>query len=267
VRPPRISSAARGRCGRLGVLALAIGSALCVGVVPARAAVLWSGNFDTGDFSQWDRLQAEPGDASIVGLPHDGLALAAKFVVNPGDNPINSKGERTEVVASQSQTGGYQGSAAWYGWSTFFPPELNAPTGSWNIFTQWHQTLSDGCPPNIAFQIDNSAIPTKIKFRVRGGTQSGCTPSSDMIWRPATLGLGTWLDFVLHVKWSSNASGGFVELFIDGTKVIPKTYLATLYVGQGCYLKQGFYRAPSSLISTIFDSGMRRGQSYADVAP
>jgi hypothetical protein len=230
--------------------------------------VYWSGDFQTGNLRQWDRLQALPGDARVVPTPapHDGRRFAARFTVRSGDNPIHSTGERAEAVASVEQTGSKPETSAWYGWSTYFPPDFQAPPESWNIFTQWHGVLSDGCPPNLAFEANAFSGSWRISFRARGGRLQECTPSSDEKWDVASLQLGRWYDFVLHVRWSSNPHLGFVALWVDGRQVVPQTALATLYVGERSYLKQGFYRAPSPLTSIVYHAGMRRGSSYASVA-
>lgn len=263
-------------------IAIAISSSLgCAGtaahtassthvVVQSRSAgdVLWSGDFQTGNLRQWNRLQVVPGDARVVPtpVPHDGRRFAALFTVRPGDNPIHSTGERAEAVASVGQTGSRPGTSAWYGWSTYFPPDFKAPPESWNIFTQWHGTLSDGCPPNLAFEANAFSGSWRISFRARGGRLQECVPPSDRKWDVADLEFGHWYDFVLHVGWSSNADVGFVALWVNGHQVVPQTKLATLYVGERSYLKQGFYRAPSSLTSIVYQAGMRRGSSYASVA-
>jgi polysaccharide lyase-like protein len=243
-------------------------SSRVVGQGASASRVLWSGDFQTGTLGQWNRLQTVPGDIQVVPTPtpHDGRRFAALFTVHPGDNPIHSTGERAEAVASVGQTGSRPNTSAWYGWSTYFPPDFQAPPESWNIFTQWHGTLSDGCPPNLAFEANAFSGSWRISFRARGGRLQECTPPSDEKWNVANLEFGHWYDFVLHVGWSSNPEVGFVALWVNGHQVVPKTTLATLYVGEHSYLKQGFYRAPSSLTSTIYQAGMRRGTSYASVA-
>ena len=105
-----------------------------------------------------------------------------------------------------------------------------------------------------------------ISLTARGGRLIGCMPPSQRRWTVATLQLGQWYDFVLHVRWSSNPHRGYVSLWLNGRQVIGQTTLATLYVGERAYLKQGFYRAPSSLTTTIYHAGMRRGSSRASVS-
>jgi hypothetical protein len=76
------------------------------------------------------------------------------------------------------------------------------------------------------------------------------------LWTKAHITRGVWHDFALHVKWSSNPSVGFVELWYDGEKVVPKTYADTLFPGETNYLKQGLYRdAATQPTQVIFHDG------------
>jgi polysaccharide lyase-like protein len=265
----------RDRLWHVGVAVLAVGlvaSALAAEALasPARqSSLLWSGDYQTGNFKQWFRLQAVAGGATIVTSPAHDARYTARFRVRPGDNPIHSSGERAEARASQEQTGGHAGKEYWYAWSTLFPADAGLPPSaeSWNIFTQWHQTERDGCPPNIAFQADTSHSPPAIKLRVRGGGLHDCRVKYDVVRRPAPLQLDRWYDFVVHIKWSSKPSVGFIETWIDGVKVLSKTRTATLYSGHGAYLKQGFYRAVSPLTTTVYHVGTRAAGSYRAIAP
>jgi polysaccharide lyase-like protein len=220
------------------------------------AVILKRLNYETGNFSQWAFVQAMPGGASIIKSPVRQGRYAARFVVGPGDDPINATGERSEVYVA---TGEKEGTESWWAWSTYFPagfhPNIN---GSMNIFTQWHHT-GTRCPPPVTFEVDNTRSPAKLKLRAWGGRlPTSCEPPSKRAWDFATLRRGRWYNFVFHVKWSSNRSIGFVKVWVNGRVRVPKIHTATLYEGQGVYLKQGFYRAPSSLTTTIIHDGMRR---------
>jgi hypothetical protein len=234
--------------------------------------VLWNGDFQTGDFSQWRGIvEASPGRVSITSSPsRPGYEDTARFVVEAGDHTNSPRSERAEVRSSQEQAGGYEGVETWSGWSTFFPVDLNPPIGKTSIFTQWHQTqaaASEKCPPNIAFKVDARNSPYSIVMAVRGGSRSRCEPGSNLSWVLGPLTLDTWHDFVLHVRWSSARTVGFVKAWMDGGVVVPRTSIATLYKGQGVYMRQGFYRPTYSLTSTIFDTATKRGDSYDAVAP
>lgn len=241
-------------------------------LAPARAGSAgtgWQGNYDTCDFSQWLAVEALPGDAVIVPDLHEG-PCGAQFTVNPGDNPIASSGERAEVYTS---TGEGEGTESWWAWSVMFPNGFNAyaPSQKWNIFTQWHNT-GTACSPSNSFYVDThgSSSPADWTIGLRGWggplDTTNCTNPYRRDFVLAPFERNTWYDIVFHVKWSSDPSVGFYEVWIDGRLALPKTYVANLYTGQGVYLKQGFYRDAAPVSTTLFEDGMVRGDSYDAVS-
>jgi len=244
---------------------------LLVGLSPAAAtrAPVWRAGFERGDFSEWQKREALPGDVAVVRTPVRDGRFASRFSVGPGDVPGTS-GERAELSLDNAVTGATDGQERWYSWSTYFPRDFApVPDSTWNIFTQFHETAPDGCHPNVAFQVNTKGATPMIRINVRGGRRDAatCEPASQRAWDAVPLRLGQWSDFVFHVLWSASGTRGFVELWIDGAQVVPKTRLATLYPGQGAYLKQGFYRAPTQTISTVYHDAMRVGITRTDVAP
>jgi polysaccharide lyase-like protein len=130
--------------------------------------------------------------------------------------------------------------------------------GAWNIFTQFHNTGTTG-QANVHFAIVDRKT---VGLRVDGGNVRNPREKSFALARFAP---GRWYDFVFHVKWSSNPKVGFVEVWVNRAKVLKKKTLATLYAGQGVYLKQGFYRAAYGGTTVVYHDGMRRGSSYTEV--
>ena len=59
---------------------------------------------------------------------------------------------------------------------------------------------------------------------------------------------GEWVDYVLHVKFSRNATVGFVEAWENGLQTVPRTARANMVDSEN-YLKQGIYRP--SLSTTV----------------
>ncbi len=112
-------------------------------------------------------------------------------------------------------------------------------------------------PPSIALQVNTKKIPAMLRLQVRGGGLGlDCTPQQSRSWDFAPLTRGRWQDLELRVSWSDAIDGGSVELKLDGATIVARTALATLYSGQRAYLKQGFYRAPSSFTSTVWHSAV-----------
>ena len=112
------------------------------------------------------------------------------------------------------------------------------------------------------FKINAMAAQPSLFLAVYGGDPNNPSSSGFTL---APLVRNTWDDFVFHVKWATDSTG-FVEVWLNGQLVVPKTYLPTIYSGQNVYLKQGFYRPSYSLPTVLYEDGMRRGTSYADVA-
>jgi hypothetical protein len=228
-----------------------------------RVSAPWRGDFETGNLSQWDwGLQAmEPSRATIVTAPHREGTYAARFEVRPGDNVSSTTGgERTELLISSPTTEAYEGQEQFWAWSTYFPSDFDAPRGSWNVFTQFHHAGISG-QSNIHFAVREPR--SRIELRVMGGDFEAPARKDFVL---ALLTKGRWYDFVFHVKWSSHRSVGFVEVWVNRQRVVPKTSTPTLYEGQSVYLKQGYYRAPYGGTSVVYHDGMRRGSTFAEVA-
>lgn len=222
-------------------------------VVPvARANVIWRGDFSTGDLSQWPkretvdaatRLQVVPG-------PVEGEGPALQVSVRQGDNPIHASGNRNELVYAGDRI--EEGSERYYHWRTLWPADY-AAQDVWQIFTQWHHFTGGGSPP-MAFLVWGE--------EVRLGIQTG-----EVLWS-TPLERGRWHDFVFHVGWSSDPGRGYVELWYDGRIAMPRSPRATMFPGQGVYLKQGLYRSSRvQADQVLFHRGMTVGTTLDDVWP
>src|SRR5690606_13678129 len=126
-------------------------------------------------------------------------------------------------------------------------------TWHWGVVFNFHQTGSTG---QANFQL--MSLPTGMVFQVAGGPKvvtRGGDPGSHI----APIGpivKNTWYDFVYNVRWSSG-SDGYIKGWVNG--VLKLNYKgATLYSGQGCYLKLANY--PSAIgkpVSVIHDRILR----------
>jgi hypothetical protein len=229
----------------------------------ARASSGWVGDYETGDFAQWGiyHVQANPGDAAIVTSPVRKGHYAARFAVDPGDNPINSSGERAQIYANQAVTEGYEGREQWWAWSSMLAPGSVLAHGKWNNLTAWHHT-GPTCSAPLHFALDDRR---NLRLDARGGqlNETTCSSRYQRTWRLGRISTGRWYDFVFHVKWSPDPAIGFVEVYLNGKLVLPRRHAATLYTGLGVYLKQGFHRAATTSGSTIvYNDCTRRATSY-----
>ncbi|HEX8434446.1 heparin lyase I family protein [Archangium sp.] len=220
------------------------------GGTPTGTGVVWRGDFETGDRTQWSSTQMVNADRlQVVPSPAREGRYAIKVTVKQGDNPISASGNRNELVKMTNET---EGNEYYYRWSTMFASDFPSAK-TWQIFAQWHHTGSNGSPP-VEFYVNGETL----YFRVQGTT---------VLWT-APLVRGQWQDFIFHVKWSASASNGFVELYHNGKLVIPKRAAATMYSGQRNYLKVGLYRNSTvAPIGIVYHDGWVQGRTLQDVLP
>jgi Polysaccharide lyase len=265
--------------------ALVVSLAVLVGTFVACGAATGSvtphcrpfgGGYETRDFSQWwlhqwsinpDSTQqynirnVGNSTAKIVTRPVAQGRYAGRFQVFPttGTNP----NDRAEVVASQATSGGYPGQTWWYGWSTYFPgppQDWWDRGGDWNNITQFSST--DNVPSQMAIGIDASHRRSSLIY------------AEGMPFRRkrilATLRYNHWYKFLVHARWSIG-SDGFVEMWLDGKRVVPRVYGATLrkqnspatsdFTSPGMYVSQGIYRHAYRSTNTVIHDGFCRASS------
>ncbi|HEX8822839.1 MAG TPA: heparin lyase I family protein [Archangium sp.] len=212
--------------------------------------VVWRGDFETGDRSQWSSTQMVSSDRlQVVPSPAREGRYAIKVTVKQGDNPISASGNRNELVR---MTGEKAGDEFFYRWSTMFASDFPSAK-TWQIFTQWHHSGCCGSPP--------------MEFYVNGETLYLRANGSTVVWS-APLVRGQWQDFIFHVKWSPDAKVGFVELYHNGQLVLPKRYIATMYSGTTNYLKLGLYRNSTvAPVGIVYHDGFIQGRTLQDVRP
>lgn len=222
--------------------------ALCLAFAhSAQAKVIWRGDFESGDISQWTKAQWMGGDRlKVVSDPVVEGRHALKVTVKQGDDPIGASGNRNELVYTADRPAEEE---RVYRWHTLWPSTYESPD-TWQLFTQWHHDGNGGSPP-----VEFFARGEKIFLRVDGKD----------VWT-APLERARWHEFVFHIRWSADAKKGFVSLYYDGELVLPRTPARTLFPGQSVYLKQGLYRHASvAQPQTIFHDGMTIATALEDV--
>ncbi|WNG30352.1 carbohydrate-binding protein [Cystobacter fuscus] len=214
------------------------------------AGVVWRGDFETGGITQYTRAQRVSADRlQIVQSPAFQGRYALKATVRQGDDPIDSSGNRNELVYMGQEK---EGSEYYYRWQVMFPTDYPS-VDAWQVFTQWHHSGCCGSPP--------------VEFFVKGEEMRLTLADSATPWK-TKLVRGVWQDFIFHVKWSSDASVGFVELWLNGQRVLSKYKYATLYEGDGVYLKLGLYRSDTvKPVGVVYHDGYTQATQLADVLP
>jgi uncharacterized protein (TIGR03382 family) len=173
---------------------------------------------------------------------------ALKATVKQGDDPINASGNRNELVYVSYET---VGSEYYYRWKVMFPADYPS-VRAWQLFTQWHHDGCCGSPP-VEFYVYGE----EIRLRVNGAD----------VWT-APLVRGVWHELTFHVKWSSDPSVGFAELWHNRERAMPKRNLATMYAGMKNYLKLGLYRNDTiTPVGVVYHDGFIQATQLADVLP
>jgi hypothetical protein len=234
-------------------LAAATAAALCLLLAArARASVLWRGDFESKDLSQWSSVDGVTSHLTIVSSPVRQGASALRVELHTSD--FASNGNRDELVRNVAET---EGMDRYYAWSTMFDASYPIEN-TWQVFTQWHHSGCCGSPP-LEFDVHGQTLALSRNPPNNTGTVA--------LWT-TPLVRGVWHDFVMHVVWSSNPDLGFIELWYDGQKVIDGKAVQTLFPGMVNYLKQGLYRDSSiSAVGIVYHDGMTMGTTLADVAP
>ncbi|MGZ3459556.1 MAG: heparin lyase I family protein [Archangium sp.] len=214
------------------------------------AGIVWKGDFETGDLSQYSGVQRVSADRlQVVQAPVLQGRYALKATVVQGDDPINGSGNRNELVYEGHEQ---EGSEYYYRWQVMFAPDFPS-VKTWQDFTQWHHDGCCGSPP--------------VEFFVYGEEIRFTLTDSETPWR-TTLERGVWQDFILHVKWSPDPAVGFVELWHNGQLVLSRYAHATMYPGYGVYLKLGLYRSDTvQPVGVVYHDGFTQATRLEDVLP
>jgi len=145
------------------------------------------------------------------------------------------------------------GSETWTSISVYLDPAFPAYS-LWSIVTQWKEPFAGSPPSSIGLQNE--------QFNIRGVISE--TPRKLLPLVP--IARGRWIDFVIHHKWSPDPAVGFVEGFVDGQLVLPKTYLKTMENNNPLFLAVGQYRdRANSGTAVLYVDEVRVGTTRASV--
>jgi Polysaccharide lyase len=273
----------------------------CQSASPAISSAprLFTGDFCTGDFSQWPQIANKDwtGDASAyihqtypaqVIREDKGCGYAARFEVRTGDIPAFGGGERSEVFApTEAGVHAADGETVWYAFSIKFDesfPSDHASLG-WGTVIQWHDSTDPA-----------SVWPPVVEM---GWAASGYGPGekTDGLWwlsqspqstpgvydfpvggqRILTLPLdrGEWHDFKMQMKVSADPAEGFIRLWHNG---VAQTFSgvrggSTTFTGAtmvptapGVKVQLGYYRQNGIVpTGTVYHAGFRMADSEASL--
>ncbi len=262
----------------VGVTAVVTAVVIAVPATPDAVAAdrLFTGDYSTGDFSQWPdigtKFWTDPanGDlkstegyqptypATIVDDPVKGKV--ARYEVRSGDGTDGK--EASQVTATSAQTGGTEGQIRWYAFSTKFDPTfpMNHASLGWGLTNQWHEGADMGGSPPFGMYVDqlNGNWSLTIQKQSAPAVYLDVFP----IWN-TPLNNGNWHDIKMEVMFSTSDATGWIRLwhngvrqkFLDGTDTF---HVRTLIPGTtSVYYKEGYYREQMAPTGIVYQSGFR----------
>lgn len=203
--------------------------------------VLWIGDAETGDLSQfedtpWNTVEAEaPTVVEDPAFVRDGR-FAIRTAI-PGAADID-EGTRSEVVPDLGNI--RPGDDMWFAFSTLlgdgFPVDQQ-----WQVIAQW-KNEGEGSPP-LSINVEDG------RYLLAGGAghPDDGVEAFEQGLGPAVP--GQWVDWTVHITFSTERSTGTVEIWQNDTLVLPAFTpdSGTLYPsddedGPRSYVKLGYYR-------------------------
>lgn len=220
--------------------------------------------FEDGNFDQWGD-QGCSGSTTIVNEPVRKGNNAVRMTTDDGC----ASGGRAQLVADFTFDNGDE---YYIGHSVFFPNDFPDSTGHYFQFGEIYGPPHGGSP-TMGFDIGREC---------GGGIKICFTDVNDGTTYPiwATEGdieKGRWHDLVYHIKFSTNADEGFVEVWLNGQRQTMKngqqrTTYQTLrpgvnWNGSGNALRINLYRSADLGTVTLYHDEVAIGTTYESVAP
>jgi polysaccharide lyase-like protein len=257
---------------------------------PADPDLLFNGDFETGDFSQWEGvLQAKPNRAEVVESPRKQGSRAARLEARAGEfigsdaKPAPGR-NRTELVLSPAgnRHAPHEGDAWWYRFFFYLPSKTPLPkdgTAEAMTILQWITAAPAGSPKFEQLGIfqfrDTKASgdpgPGHVEFLYTDSDSR--SDGTEHFWRKAATAVtrDTWHELLIHKRWSSKQDG-FVEIWYDRAKQrltdgTTRMSMRTLTPGYSARMQHGIYRGNAvGGTAVIYSDGFRIGKTRAAVA-
>jgi hypothetical protein len=217
------------------------------------ATVLWQGDFETGDTSQWDSTNLPTtgdrqnliivDDPVIEGLSACEITLYEDVIFEPYNQ------SRVEVKHIGLHT--TDGEDSYFAWSFMVPEaaEIRSNIGYWESVGSNRNTMT--------FWIEPEGDTTVIKFGTGnlGETERWSEP----------LVLGQWHRMALANHWSQDENEGTVSVWYDGELVVDEASVAK-YDANELFFQMGLHRSdPAPPIQMIYLDAALEADSLDDI--
>ena len=224
---------------------------------PAGSAgsILWSGDFETGDLSQWyGPQQARPGRIRVVRSPVAEGRYAARFDARQGEFWESDEGSNRSELSLGDIYRDHEGDERWYRWYTMLAPDFpqDNPEQFASIM-QWKR--------------DDNLNPLPLGFGIRGRKLRIASNGTRYL---GPISRGVWHEFLVHAKWSRDPRVGFIEVYLDDRRILPRLRLQNVYLDSNGkpilhYIKQGLYKSDEIRSTYVYHDGMVIGKTRGSV--
>ena len=219
---------------------------MLVPALPEFRTTVFLADAETGDASQWCFVHSAI-TTGVVTSPVRAGSYAFRSEIRDGALIYDT--ERSEYSNGPSSCRTHlftPGDETWTAFSVY--PASDYPSYShWSLVAQWKEPWGGTPPQLLNLQNDRWAIVGADSITPRPRYTFG------------TIQRGAWQDFVVHHKWSTDPSIGFVEVFFNGELVLPKTFTRTLENNNPVFLSVGQYRdsGPTTGTAVLFIDEVR----------
>ncbi|AUX40593.1 concanavalin A-like lectin/glucanase-domain-containing protein [Sorangium cellulosum] len=219
----------------------------------ASAAPVWTGDFETGDLSQWSYKLNEQNISVVNTTVLQGRSAGQIRLTNDATWPNGIK--RVELQHRPADARTAEGAETYFAWSIYLPEALAAdpPTqiGYWESLNTYSQMMS--------FEV----VGRDISFATR-------KPMNKVHWQGSgALTPGVWHRIAMHIQWSKNAGQGSVDVWFDGEQVVTAASAQTLNDDNPHITQVGLLRNPSEFTDSpiLFLDDAVEGDSLEDIRP
>lgn len=214
-------------------------------------AHLWRGDFESGDLSQWSYLLNPNGLSVQDTCVYEGQYAGQAMITGEPDMLWhgNENLNRTEFNYKPAAERIGEGKETFFGWSFYLPQPLSEnkhEIGYWESDKSYRQMLRFNITgEDISFQESAAATPFWVK--------------------PGFASAGKWHDLVLHIGWSTDATKGFTQVWLDGEDM-GKQFFKTLHASdESMFTQIGILRAREDRVEKIYIDNVREGKSLKQV--
>jgi MYXO-CTERM domain-containing protein len=217
---------------------------VCFMSVPSMvsAEVLWRGDFETGDLSQWGSLlnptKGERKNINVVMTPVHGGTRAGEVVIHPDDLWQGNNHNRVELHYDAVEGRTAEGQTTFF--SFYF--RLPADTQTTNDIAYWE--TANSYQQSMAFWLEPMGGSTQLSFRTN--------QPSGMTHYKGSVTIEAWHQLAMQILWSENASTGRVSAWLDGQKIVNDVAAKTKPDSNRVFVQVGYHRnATATPIETI----------------